>query len=53
MISITELESKLKEHLLSNEPVLIEIVVTKEDNVFPMIPAGKSVNELMGKKGEL
>ena len=48
-----ELESKLKEHLLSNEPVLIEIVVTKEDNVFPMIPAGKSVNELMGKKGEL
>lgn len=48
-----ELETKLKEHLLSDEPVLIEIVVTKEDNVFPMIPAGKSVHELMGKKGEL
>ena len=48
-----ELETKLKEHLLSNEPVLIEIIVTKEDNVFPMIPAGKSVDELMGKKGEL
>lgn len=48
-----ELEEKLRINLLSDEPVLIEIVVSKEANVFPMIPAGKSVKELMGKKGEL
>lgn len=48
-----ELYTKLKDAILNDEPALIEIVITKDDNVFPMIPAGKSVEDLIGKKGEL
>lgn len=48
-----ELYTKFKDALLSDEATLIEIVITKDDNVFPMIPAGKSVAELIGHKGEL
>jgi acetolactate synthase-1/2/3 large subunit len=28
-------------------PILVEFVVAREDNVYPMIPAGQTVNELM------
>ena len=48
-----ELYTKLKDALLSDEATLIEIIITKDSNVFPMIPAGKSVAELIGHKGEL
>jgi acetolactate synthase-1/2/3 large subunit len=49
----SKLEEVLKENLESREPVLFDVKVTREENVFPMIPAGKSVDELMGAKGEL
>ena len=47
------LRTKLKDLILSDEGVLIECVVEKEENVFPMIPAGKTVSQMIGKKGEL
>ncbi len=28
-------------------PILVEFVVAREDNVYPMIPAGQTINELM------
>ena len=28
-------------------PAVIDFVVTQEENVYPMIPAGESVNEMM------
>jgi hypothetical protein len=28
-------------------PVFVEFVVAKEDNVYPMIPAGQTVNEMI------
>jgi hypothetical protein len=28
-------------------PVLVEFVVAQEDNVYPMIPAGQTVNEII------
>ncbi|MGB2869593.1 MAG: biosynthetic-type acetolactate synthase large subunit [Bacteroidota bacterium] len=28
-------------------PILVEFVVAKEDNVYPMIPAGQTVNEML------
>lgn len=49
----SKLEEVLKENLESREPVLFDVKVTREENVFPMIPSGKSVDELMGAKGEL
>lgn len=34
-------------------PVVLDIHVAKEANVFPMIPAGKSVADMVGLKGRL
>jgi acetolactate synthase-1/2/3 large subunit len=32
---------------INNKPVLVEFKVEKEDNVFPMVPSGASVSEMM------
>lgn len=45
--------SQLNGLLSSNEPVLINCIVEKEENVFPMIPSGTSVDQMVGKKGEI
>jgi acetolactate synthase-1/2/3 large subunit len=40
------LEQSIKQLLESEGPSLLEVVVEKEDNVFPMIPTGASVSEI-------
>lgn len=42
---------KLKEIIESDEPVLVNCIVDSEENVYPMIPAGKSVEDMMGMRG--
>lgn len=42
-----ELDTKFKEALEADGAYLIEVVVRKEENVFPMIPAGGSVKSMM------
>ena len=43
-----EVESTMKMALKYNEgPILVEFVVAPEENVFPMIPAGQTVNEII------
>lgn len=44
---------KLKDLILSDEGVLIDCIVEKEENVFPMIPSGTSVKQMIGLKGML
>jgi acetolactate synthase-1/2/3 large subunit len=41
----SELESAIKTMLKHDGPFLLEVVVEKEGNVFPMIPAGASVTD--------
>lgn len=48
-----DLKNKLKDLILSNEGVIIDCIVEREENVFPMIPAGKTVSQMIGKKGVL
>ena len=48
-----DLKKHLKKILESNEAVLVECIVEKEENVYPMIPAGKDVSQLVGKRGVL
>lgn len=48
-----ELKKKLKSLIESAEGVVIDCIVEKEENVFPMIPAGTSVAQMMGKRGVL
>ena len=48
-----DLENKLQDLILSDEGVILDCIVEKEENVFPMIPAGKTVSQMIGKKGVL
>ena len=48
-----DLKKHLKKILESGEAVLVECIVEKEENVYPMIPAGKDVSCIVGKRGVL
>ncbi len=41
-----ELDSSLKEMLDADGPYLLEVMIEKEGNVFPMVEPGKSVSEI-------
>ncbi|WP_239056024.1 biosynthetic-type acetolactate synthase large subunit [Fusobacterium sp. IOR10] len=41
------LEKILKENLFTDEPVLIDIKVTKEENTYPMVPAKGNISEMI------
>ncbi len=41
-----DLADSVEEMIKSDEPYFLEVVVEKEDNVFPMIPTGSSVSEI-------
>jgi acetolactate synthase-1/2/3 large subunit len=41
------LDSALKDMLHSKEPYLLEVMIEKEDNVFPMVPQGASVSNVL------
>ena len=41
-----DLGDAVEEMIKSDEPYFLEVVVEKEDNVFPMIPTGSSVSEI-------
>ena len=42
-----ELDSKIKEMLDHNGPVIFDCLVDKEENCFPMIPSGKPHNQML------
>lgn len=42
-----ELDLAVNEMIDSKDAYLLEVKVEKEDNVFPMVPAGASVSEVM------
>lgn len=41
-----ELSSAIAEMIASKESYFLEVVVEKEENVFPMIPSGSSVSDI-------
>lgn len=51
MENLEDLRANLREAILSDEPMVIECKVEREENVYPMIPAGKTVDDMMGLKG--
>ena len=42
----SELAAAVREMLTTKGPYFLEVVVEKEDNVFPMIPSGASVSDI-------
>ncbi|MGO1469428.1 MAG: biosynthetic-type acetolactate synthase large subunit [Tissierella sp.] len=47
-----ELKTKLPELINSDEAVLINCIVERDINVYPMIPGGTDVSHIIGLKGE-
>lgn len=43
--------SKIEEIIKCDEPILVNCIVAREENVYPMIPAGKSVEDMIGVRG--
>lgn len=43
--SKNEIEPKLKEALECKEPCLVNVIINKDHNVLPMVPAGADVND--------
>ena len=41
-----ELDKEVKKMLEFKGPYLLEVIIEKEDNVFPMIPSGSSVSDV-------
>ena len=48
-----DLHSSLKQMLDHNSSFLLEVAVAQEDNVFPMVPQGKGVAEIVLTKEEI
>lgn len=46
--SVEELNEKLPAALRSDKPVLLDIMVEREDCVFPMVAPGASIDEMLG-----
>ncbi|MGB3005970.1 MAG: thiamine pyrophosphate-dependent enzyme, partial [Chitinophagaceae bacterium] len=48
-----ELKTSLQEMLETNGSFLLEVMVGKENNVFPMVPQGRGVAEIVLSKEEI
>jgi len=46
-----EVRPALEEAIASPLPVLIDFWVCREENVFPMVPAGTAINQMLGVEG--
>ena len=44
----TELKDAFREALAEEGPVLVDVRVTKEENCYPMIPAGQAARDMVG-----
>ena len=47
-----EVDKVLKKMITTDGPVLLDMMVDRKENVYPMIPAGAAHNELLLKPGE-
>ena len=43
-----DVKSALKKALSIKGPVFMEFIIEKEENVFPMVPAGASLKQIIG-----
>jgi acetolactate synthase-1/2/3 large subunit len=44
----TTLVEDMKQAIATKGPVLVDVRVTQEENVYPMIPAGKAARDMVG-----
>lgn len=51
--NVEDFNKEFKSFIISDESIILDCRVAREDNVLPMIPAGGTVSGMMGKKGVL
>ena len=51
--NVDDFNKEFKSFITSDESIILDCRVAREDNVLPMIPAGGTVSGMMGKKGVL
>ncbi|HAA02895.1 MAG TPA: biosynthetic-type acetolactate synthase large subunit [Syntrophobacteraceae bacterium] len=44
---LSEVEPVIREAFAANRPVLMDFVVASEEGVYPMVPAGKTISEML------
>ncbi len=44
----SELESAIKEMISFDGPALLDVIITREENVYPMVPPGASLTQMIG-----
>lgn len=44
--SLAELDETLAEIADTNEPILVHLQISNEEGVYPMVPAGKPIDEI-------
>lgn len=50
---LNEVEVSIKQMLNHNGPVLLEVAIPLEENVFPMVPEGASIKEILEPKNKV
>ena len=43
-----EVEPAIRMAIKHNGPVFVDIIIDREENVFPMVPAGQAINRMIG-----
>ena len=44
-----DVSGMLKQMIETDGPVILDVRIAPEENVFPMVPAGKPINEMIGE----
>ena len=44
----SQVEPAIKKALKHNGPVFVDVIIDREENVFPMVPAGQAINRMIG-----
>ncbi|HMK48201.1 MAG TPA: biosynthetic-type acetolactate synthase large subunit [Methanocella sp.] len=47
----SDVKDAIKQAMKSDKPTFVDFKVTREENVFPMVPAGASINEFVEQQG--
>jgi acetolactate synthase-1/2/3 large subunit len=45
--TLEELPRAMEEFLATDEPVILDAIVEKNEHVYPMVPAGKALHEMV------
>ena len=48
----SQVESSIRQAMMEPGPVVVDFLVEPEENVFPMIPAGESLSEMLEEPGQ-